>query len=244
MAARRVHSSLTARLSDATAVCCQLSNIIDVEKPKNTTEHRSSSLKGRDNGFVLLSYVAANGSFRHFEVEWLNHDHKARIQKLWELLDKYSKLTAAGKGQRIASLSERLAVQSVSPLWSAHTDAGGCVRVLWHVAVHDHVDPLPTEDQVKAQLQAMVRSDEEKESKSKRGGKKKKPAKENDGGADDGSDGSYQPTTAHTGAMRGSVSTPTQHHRCSAQHAERCTLTCYRCAVLVRYRQCAFDERA
>ena len=130
MAARRVNSSLTARLPDATAVCCQLSNIIDVDEPKDRTDQLSTSFECRDRGFVLLSYYVAHGSSKRFEVEWLNQEQKARIQKLWELFDRYSKLTAAGKGQRFASFSKRLAMQSVSALSSAHMVIGECVCVL------------------------------------------------------------------------------------------------------------------
>ena len=71
------------------------------------------------------------------------------------------------------------------------------------VAAADHVEGLPTLDEVKAQLQLMVQVSDERGGAAKRGGKKKKVAKENDDGGDDGS---YQPTvgrptlkSAHTG---------------------------------------------
>ena len=65
---------------------------------------------------------------------------------------------------------------------------------------------------MEAQLQGMVRSDEVNESKSKRGGKRKL-AKQNDGGADDVSDGLNQPVVSLT-SLGESVTTQTNHHQC------------------------------
>jgi len=54
--------------------------------------------EGDGRGFALLSF-AARRTITHIDIKWVDHEHKARIQKLWELLDGYVKLVAADTGE-------------------------------------------------------------------------------------------------------------------------------------------------
>ena len=79
----------------------QVSNITELERLKNKADQPSSAAKGHDRGHVLLSY--ATGRTHHIDIEWVDHDHKARIQRFWELLDKHLKFSLRGVGQLIFS---------------------------------------------------------------------------------------------------------------------------------------------
>jgi len=192
------------------AVCVQLSNIDDLEKLKNPT---NLVKQARDHGFVTLSYTTAH--IHHVDIEWVDHDHKARIQKLWELLDKYIKYTAAGKGEPTIITPLLLIGQTLCVRCVDCSRGGYCCVFVLCMAECNRLEGVPTQDQVKAQLQAMSQVDEAKASKSKKGGKKsKEAAKENDDGGDDGS---YQPTMARPNTGRGSVQQQLQS--CTVCHA-------------------------
>ena len=84
------------------AAYCQLSRIGEIEplKNKNKPEQLFSLAKSRTPtpNLVLLSY--ATGKDHHVvAIEWEDHDHKARITRFWEMLDKYFRLTVADKGE-------------------------------------------------------------------------------------------------------------------------------------------------
>ena len=107
---RTAQSSITAHLLlthrllcsvTAAAACCQLDNV-SIDKLKNPQQ--SSSQRGRERGIAILSYMTTNYS-HHIDIEWIDHDHKGRVQKFWELLHKYIDLTATGRGKHTIQLT-------------------------------------------------------------------------------------------------------------------------------------------